>query len=150
MPTDVDPKQAGFVRDWIDKRAAAVGHVVTVYPEGATFEHGWLHVPVSVDDDRDAYDHAQVLEQIENDWNSNPPIDDLLVFLVPAKRSETLKEDLYHSVSVLLTRQKELLGKLAKSSQIDNGADKLLEFQQELESNLRQLEALFPSTRSVV
>ena len=94
MAIEIDPnpaplgRRAEFVKGWIEMKAAETGHKATAFAESARFEHGWLHIPVSVGDEGDAYDHALLLEQIEDNWNSNPPNEDLLIFIDPASDSQ--------------------------------------------------------------
>jgi hypothetical protein len=53
---------------WIEKRAGALGH--TVYRELAEGREPWLHVPVSVKGNKDAYEKAEVLQRLEDEWNA--------------------------------------------------------------------------------
>ena len=54
--------------------------------ERARRENGWLHVPVFVEGEGDAYDIASVLQDIEDSWNDQEPRHEFQLLLVPAAR----------------------------------------------------------------
>jgi hypothetical protein len=54
--------------DWLEHQAGALGY--TVYWNLVQATEPWLYVPVSVNNDKDAYDKAAALQKLEDAWNA--------------------------------------------------------------------------------
>ena len=108
MVSDVDVGLANEVVDWIKVQAQVKNIKVTAYASGIVRNGAWLHVPVAVDQEGDAYERATCLQQIEDEWSSADH-DGVELLLVPAKSVERSKGQLYAELADLEKRQRQIL-----------------------------------------
>jgi hypothetical protein len=74
------------VREWLEQELKEHNSEGTVYIARAQRQNGWLHVPVYVGGEGDAYDKASLLQDIEDAWNDQEPRHEFQLLLVPAAR----------------------------------------------------------------
>lgn len=137
MATQVAVDDAKRVTEWIRSEASALNTRVTV-SENAVRDGDWLHVPVSIDEDLDAYGRASRLQQIEDAWDPQL-FDGINLLLVPAKISEPSKDDFYAKIGDLMRRQDTLLEKIEHDGMNASTVDRLRSMRQEWHNALDEM-----------
>ena len=69
--------------DWLDAQFQSRHVDARVHRDLIRQDNNWYYVPVYVDM-RDAYDKATLLQQIEDDWQQQQPLQGGNLLLVPA------------------------------------------------------------------
>src|SRR5581483_4629045 len=74
------------VYDWLRAEAEARHIKARIYTHLAKQEGKFLHLPVFIEGDLDAYEFASRLQDLESAWNDQEPKPDWLLWLIPAAK----------------------------------------------------------------
>lgn len=149
MINQLDIELAARVLDWIKDRAFKHGVDVTVYEEGVVRDGNWLHVPVTIHRDGDAYDRARLLQAIEDEWEPNA-FGGIQLLLVPTKASEPTKLDWYTQFAELMQRQHVLLDRMGEDGIDDPNSERFMSIRSEWASLLQEMERVYPNFKNDV
>lgn len=114
MPTTQLAPNQQEIYDWLRDEAERIGLHVTMLPEKASLQNGWLYLPMHIDGVVDAYDNALKLQQLEDSWNDRDPQPELPLFLVPEK--DPLRQAVWERVANALQRKLKAVDAFGKAT----------------------------------
>ena len=144
MANNVNTESTEQVLDWIRTQARSLSIPITTYPNSLVRDGNWMHVPVTVDKDGDAYERASLLQQIEDAWDASK-FGGVQLLLVPARPSALSKEDLYEMVGDLMKKQHVLLDQIDKEGADSITIERFNLIRREWEETLEEMGRLYPS-----
>ena len=72
--------------DWLNAQATAQNAAVRLHTAWAEEEGRFLIIPARVSGDLDAYDKANILQQVEDSWNNRDPAPYRVAILRPTSK----------------------------------------------------------------
>lgn len=132
------------VDGWIKDTAQRLDIAVTVYPDGLSRNGTWLSIPVAINQPGNAYQHAVLLQQIEDEWDENSH-DDFNLLLIPAHAEQPSNVDAIKRFNDLTARQQQILNRLAEEGANSIEAERFQAIRQEWEETMREVDSLFPT-----
>ncbi len=132
------------VGNWIKNTAQRLDIAVTVYPDGLSRNGTWLSVPVAINQPGNAYQHAVLLQKIEDEWGEESH-DGFNLLLIPAHAEQPSNVDTIKRFSDLTGRQQQILNRLAEEGANSIEAERFQAIRQEWEETMREVNSLFPT-----
>lgn len=132
------------VDGWIKDTARRLDIAVTVYPDGMSRNGNWLSVPVAINQPGNAYQHAVLLQKIEDEWDENSH-NDFNLLLTPAHAEQPSNVDTIKRFNDLTARQQQILNRLAEEGANSIEAERFQAIRQEWEETMREVDSLFPT-----
>jgi hypothetical protein len=68
---------------WLEKRSSRETVPVRIHRKAARTDGDYLYVPVRVEGDLDAYEKAQLMQTMEDEWNYQDPSPARKILLIP-------------------------------------------------------------------
>lgn len=146
MSDPISLELAESVTAWVRAQAGAIQVAAKVRPEGVTLNGDWLDVPVSLDAEGDAYDHAVLLQKIEDAWQ--PADHDGLRLFLRSTGGVPSKEDDYRELGGLMQRQHAILDRMAERGITEEDAAQFQRVRREWETLLDEMERRYPSLKN--